>query len=220
MHARFNPNIYDLTPEGRELLFEAEGDVKFVRPSGHWVHSYMTACATSSIEITARRHGVDFLPAHRILGSAKQDLSISVPTAKGTEHLIPDQLFALDYGGHYRVCALEVDRRTEPVQSTASRKSLARSVAQYAQILDRKSYRAAYGIKSNLIVLWVFASKRSETTFLELLAKRGGPVEQATLTQTVDGFYQHWSPPPLWKHLVTSPWNRAKSSPVRIDRTG
>ena len=53
---------------------------------------------TSAIEIDAARDGVRFIPTHKIL--AIKQASLGIPTGK--HKLIPDQLFALDYGGSFR----------------------------------------------------------------------------------------------------------------------
>lgn len=95
--------------------------------------------------------------------------------------LIPDQLFALKYANGYRAFALEVDRGTEPLRSGAARKSLARSVAQYRQVLQEKTYQRHYGLKSKLAVLWVFNRARRQKQFVDLLQPR----DRATFAQCV-----------------------------------
>ncbi|MEH6727777.1 MAG: replication-relaxation family protein, partial [Hyphomicrobiales bacterium] len=66
-HASFNPYIYDLTPKATAHLFDLGVSELTVRPTGHWWHGYMTSCVTSSIDITAARDGVQYIPAHEIL---------------------------------------------------------------------------------------------------------------------------------------------------------
>lgn len=211
-HASFNPDIYEITRAGRDALFEHGREMSPIRPSGHWVHAYMIACATSAMEITAAKHRIRYLAAHQILPPERTDLSLTI----GKRRCIPDQLFALDYGGAYRVCALEVDRSTEPKTSRSPRKSHASSIELYEKILTSACYKQHYGIRSNLLVLWVFASRRNQQRFLELVAARGGLVERSTLTQSVDGFHLTWRPPPVWAHLIERPWQRAKSRPVTL----
>ena len=106
-HASFNPYIYDLTKQAKDYLFDLGLSDPTVRPTGHWWHGYMTSCVTSSIDIAAAHKGVRYIPAHEILALAIKNAPLAIPI--GGQKLIPDQLFALGYGGSYRVFALEVD---------------------------------------------------------------------------------------------------------------
>lgn len=136
---------------------------------------------TSSIDIAAARHGVRYIPAHEIL--AKTGASFEIPLARG--RLIPDQLFALDYGDSFLAFALEVDRGTEPLQSSAARKSLKRSIEQYSEVLERGLHRSHYGLKANLIVLWVFMSRIRQARFVELLEQSTHAVVSAMVSKAV-----------------------------------
>lgn len=184
-HADFNPYVYDLTQKAKDHLFDLGQAEPTVRPAGHWWHGFATSCVTSSIEIAAARQGVIYIPAHTILG--KQGAALGVPIGHGK--LIPDQLFALNYGGSFRAFALEVDRGTEPNRSSAARKSLARSIEQYAELIAHDVHKAHYGLKANLLVLWVFASRTRQAKFLEMLAPCHERVRQAFLTQSIEPQY-------------------------------
>ena len=135
--AEFNPYVYDLTLQARNYLSNLGIAEAAVRSTGHWWHGYGVSCVTSSIEIAAARDGVRYIPAQEILAIKRSELAIPL----GRSKLIPDQLFALDYGGSYRVFALEVDRGTEPKVSAATRKSWATMIDQYRQILGRQIYK-------------------------------------------------------------------------------
>ena len=123
--ADFNPYIYDLAPRGKAYLEDYDLAEPTVRPTGHWWHAYLTACVTSSIDIAAAKEGTRYIPAHEIL--KRNGSSLAIPLGDNSK-LIPDQLFALDYGGSYRAFMLEIDRGTEPHNSPANRKSLKRSI--------------------------------------------------------------------------------------------
>ena len=120
--AEFNPYIYDITRKASDHLVDLGVAEPTVRPTGHWWHVNSVSCVTSAIDITAAREGVRYIPTHDILDINNAPLAIPLGHAK----LIPDQLFALNYGGSFRVFALEVDRGTEPKASLAARKSYAR----------------------------------------------------------------------------------------------
>ena len=163
-HAEFNPYIYDLSREGRAVLFDRDLAEATVRPTGHWVHQYMTACVTSSIDIMAARVGVSYIPAHRILERTGTTLAAKV----GRHNLIPDQLFGLDYGGRYRFFCLEVDRGTEPKASTKKRKSYRSMLESYRAFIGGGLYKAQYGLTAPMILLVVLSSRTNEARLLEI----------------------------------------------------
>ncbi|WP_371229874.1 replication-relaxation family protein [Roseovarius sp. 2305UL8-3] len=163
--AEFNPYVYDLTQKGFEYLSYHQSLERATRPTGHWWHGFWVSVVTSAIEIQAARTDLEYVPAARIL--AIKQATLGMPLSKG--QLIPDQLFAIKYPNGYRAFALEMDRGTEPVQSQAARKSLRQSVAQYREVLESKLHQSHYGLKSNLIVLWVFQSCARERQFRALL---------------------------------------------------
>ncbi len=165
--ADFNPYIYDLTKLGWDTLASHKDLEKYCRPTGHWWHGYWASSVSSAIEISATRAGLEYIPAAHILALRRVEMGMPVSGSK----VIPDQLFAVKYADGYRAFALEVDRGTEPVRSTAARKSLARSVAKYKAVLDDRLHQQHFGLKSNLAVLWVFNSVGRERQFADLLGQ-------------------------------------------------
>jgi hypothetical protein len=163
--ADFNPFVYDLTLAGFEILSYEQPLERHCRPTGHWWHGFWVSSITNAIAIEAMRAGLEYIPAARILNI--KDVPLGIPLSKGT--VIPDQLFAIRYADGYRAFALEVDRGTEPVRSAAARKSLMRSVEQYREVLTGKLHQRHYGLKSNLMVQWVFSSKARERQWQSLL---------------------------------------------------
>lgn len=163
--ADFNPYVYDLTKLGWDSLAGHKDLEKHCRPTGHWWHGYWVSAVSGAIEISAVRAGHTYIPAAQIL--AIKGVELGIPLSGGK--LIPDQLFAIKYPDGYRAFALEVDRGTEPVRSSAARKSLRRSMAQYQHLLREKNYQSHFGLKSKLCVLWVFQNKQRMKQFGELL---------------------------------------------------
>lgn len=208
-YADFNPYIYDLTKAAEDHLFNLGLAETTVRPAGHWWHGFATSCVTSSVDITAARHGVRYIPGHTIL--AKQDASLDIPMERGK--LVPDQLFALDYGGTFRAFALEVDRGTEPIQSAAARKSLGRSIDQYLEVLERQIHRSHYGLKANLIVLWVFTSRSRQAYFQNILKERSGPSGKAIVSQVIDFAHLYKT---LNTDLALGDWVSVSTTPFQI----
>ncbi|WP_172300025.1 replication-relaxation family protein [Pseudoruegeria sp. HB172150] len=209
--AEFNPYIYDLGMRARDHLRDLGLDEPTVRPQGHWWHSFAVAQVTSAIDIAAANDGVRYIPAHEILAIKGASLSILV----GRQRLIPDQLFGLDYGGTYRVFALEVDRGTEPKTSPAARKSWASSIDLYRQVIEQQIWKSHYGLKANLLVLWVCARTGDVEKLLEMVGPMAPSVANAVLVQGVPeaGMAQ------IEKHKLSfygSRWQRAREVPVRI----
>lgn len=161
--ADFNPYVYDLTPRGWDLLSHEQDLERHCRPTGHWWHGLWVSAISSAIEIEAVREGHEFVPAARILAIKRASLAIPLQQGK----LIPDQVFAIKGPDGYCTFALEVDRGTEPMRSTAARKSLKRCAGQYCAVLDGKLHQRHYGLTCNLGVLWIFMSAARERHFRE-----------------------------------------------------
>ncbi|WP_299844142.1 replication-relaxation family protein [uncultured Roseovarius sp.] len=184
--AEFNPYIYDLTPLGFDTLADEQELERQCRPTGHWWHGYWVSAVSSAIEITVTRAGLTYIPATRILAIKGADLGIPLRHTK----LIPDQLFAIKYPSGFRAFALEVDRGTEPVQSKAARKSLKRSVHQYREVLEQKLHQRHYGLKSNLIVLWVFSNKRRQQQFEAMLIPDDKVIRNTVVSGSTPRFHR------------------------------
>ena len=178
--ADFNPYVYDLSRKG-ELYLKGIGVPATVRPTGHWWHAFLTASITSAIEIEARRRGYRYIPAHEILN--RNVATLAVP--HGRKKLIPDQLFAIDYGGKFRSFVLEVDRGTEPYQSEAARKSLEGMLCNYAELWAKGDAQRHYGLKSSLLILLAFSNPTRAARCIELVSSKTPKLAPFALVQTV-----------------------------------
>lgn len=210
--AEFNPYIYDMTKQGKDHLVDLGLAEPTVRPTGHWWHGYAVSQWTSGIDVAATQAGVRYIPAHEILAIKGAELAIPV----GRSKLIPDQLFALDYGGRFRAFAFEVDRGTEPKDSPASRKSWARSIDQYRQVIENRLHGAHYGLKTNLLVLWVFHTPSRQARFLQMLGGLATMVAATFLTISFplsDGKDAPHGPP---SQIYYAPWQRVVGSGVSL----
>ncbi len=165
--AEFKPYVYDLAPKGHLFLKDAGLAENTVRPTGHWWHIAETAAFTANLDLEARRRGFRYIPAHEILGRAGASLAVPL----GPRKLIPDQLFAIDYGGLFRAFMVEVDRGTEPIASTAARKSWRSSLAQYDATFTGGLANKHYGLNAPIAVLWVHRTDARQSAFQRLLGK-------------------------------------------------
>ncbi|MEP5368499.1 replication-relaxation family protein, partial [Parvibaculum sp.] len=146
--------VYDLTPASEKLL-KRLGKWSASAPSSRnpWTHAFMVSSITASIDLACRRAGLSFIPGHELLDRAETTLRQTVGFKwKGREltvDLTPDALFAIDYGGKYRVFMVEADRGTEPIlTSTASRKSIYRNLLQYRAFVGEGVYQKAYKLQA------------------------------------------------------------------------
>lgn len=178
--ADFNPFVYDLTKQAAFYL-KGIGDPETVPPTGHWWHGFLTSTITSAIEIETAKRGRRYIPAHKIL--SRNDTTLPIPL--GQKKIIPDQLFAIDYGGSFRSFVLETDRGTEPVRSETARKSLESMLCSYAELWAKDGARRHYGLKSPLLILMAFTNPVRAARCLELVATRTPELAPFVLVQTV-----------------------------------
>lgn len=206
--AAFNPNVYDLAPKAT-LHLKGIGDPEPVRPTGHWWHGFLTSSITSAVAIAAERHGYRYIPAHEILGRHGANLSIPF----GTRKLIPDQLFALDYGGQFRSFVLEVDRGTEPYASHNARKSVKSMLRTYADLTAKDAIRRHYGLKSPLLILLAFSAPHRAARCLEAIEAVAPEIAPFALVQSVPISFPKFTP---ICQAVTDEWRRAGTSNMRL----
>lgn len=136
-----------------------------MRPTGHWWHLHETALFTAEVDLAARERGYRYIPAHEILERGGSTLAIPM----GRRKLIPDQLFAIDYGGLFRAFMVEVDRGTEPVASNAMRKSWKSALALYGKAFDQGLPNEHYVLKAPVQVIWKMNTPARQKAFSSIL---------------------------------------------------
>lgn len=206
--ADFHPYVYDLTRKA-ELYLQGLGDPKTTRPRGHWWHAFLTASITSVIAIEAARRGYRYIPAHEIL--SRSGATLAIPA--GSQKLIPDQFFALDYGGTFRSFVLEVDRGTEPVSSLTGRKSVRRMIEQYEQLAAADRIRNHYRLNSPLLLLFVCTNPARMASLSKLVSKHAPTLRPLALFKTLPSVFPRYD---AWQTLATEPWQRVSHTPQLI----
>lgn len=223
IHARSNPVVVDLARAGRALLREHGLLARHAGPpGGPYLHRFMTAAITASIEIAAREAGIRYVSQEEILVRqtcpeatrlARHPLAFPLPDGG---HLVPDQLFGLEYpvasgGKRYRFFALEADRGTEPLRPRdRSRSSILQKLDGYLHVRRRESFREQFGIP-NLLVLVVTTSVDRMEAMIALTAEIvGGAPELADgfLFKSKSEFGRWWHAPGAMTDLLTEPWRR------------
>lgn len=213
-NANYNRWVYDLAPAGKAYLQERGLWEDCVRPHGHWTHGFMTACITASIDMLAAQNSQNFIPAHKLLERAGVPLACNISRKK----LIPDQLFGLDYGGRYRFFCVEADRGTEPTTSKHKRKSLKSSIRDYHTFIRDRLYQDFWGLRANLMLLYVFNSAAKQAAFLQQVEREVGAC-RFIMAQHVPDFGYFFRPPALFRHLYEGPWQRAGHDDFYINRS-
>lgn len=210
--AEFNPYIYDLTDLGRGHLENHDLLEPALRPAGHWWHAYGVGAITAAIERCGALSGIKYIPPQTILDRAKSDVALQTPAGA----VVPDQLFALDYGGTFRAFLLEHDRGSEPLASKAARESLDRKLHRYALMTATDMHRRHYALKCPLGLMFTFASKARAARFLDLVTTKY-PVLMSSIVFAI----LNPRDPLLLRasEVVAGPWQRASGGTFELLRS-
>jgi hypothetical protein len=225
INARYQPMAYALIDAGSLALRQnAMPRQMWEAPNGPYLHRFMAACTTASIELACMAYGYRYMSQADIFAHPKCPIDprdtehpLALPCGDGV--IIPDQLFAIDYGGKYRFFAVECDRKTETIVSTkAIAKSFAAKLKRYAYALDHHTYRKAWGIPS-LTILTLTVSEPHMRTMLSQIDDIVGDDKIANrfLFKSKPQFGKYWTVPNVMTDLLTDPWERV-GTPMNISK--
>jgi hypothetical protein len=224
INARYQPMSYEITEPGRQALRDKGIPRQMWQPpNGPYLHRFMTACITASIELGCQKRGIRYLSQADIFGHAKcpaslvdVDNPLALPCYDGV--VIPDALFGIDYGGKYRFFALEADRNTETVVSAKARsKSYSQKLKNYIYVLEQQTFRQVWGIPT-LTVMTVTTSNLHMKHILNQLGKIGDSRTAARfLFKTKPEFGRYWTVPQIMRDILVEPWQRVDTP---LDITG
>jgi hypothetical protein len=215
LNARYQPMTYELTTLSRKALRDNQIPEQIFEPlSGPYLHRFMTSCLTASIELTVQTAGFRYISQAEIFTHPKcpknvftQNHRLALPCRSG--HVIPDQLFGIDYGGSYRFFVLEADRNTESVLSKKCRaNAFSKKLESYLEVLRSQSFREVWGIPS----LYVMTVSTSETHLRSMMEALRGMTDARLasrfLFKVKPEFGKYWSVPEVMEDLVSMPWER------------
>jgi hypothetical protein len=229
--SRYNQLVYDLAPAGLKALKRSGVDVmQYSAPSGPWLHRFMTACITASIELTClNRDDISYIPQSQILTRAGTTLRCPVTiidpatNRQMTKGLIPDALFGLQYhtsnGDRFRFFAVEADRATEPTTSANwNRKSFLRNLLQYDAYVAGGAYQRHLKLTAPLLVLNVLSDQRQMERMIEMAAKLYPNGNSFMLFQTWEDFGPIFRPPHTKSSLLMDDWERGSLATFRLKK--
>lgn len=216
INARYQPMAYELTDLGpKALRHHGVPRQMWQAPNGPYLHRFMTACITASIELACREQGFIYLSqadifSHRKAPSTLAEMEHPLALPCGDGAIVPDQLFGIDYGGKFRFFALEADRKTETIVSTkAIAKSFANKLKRYRYAFDNQSYRDVWGIPA-LSVMIVTVSEPHKRTMISQLNHLvpDDKIANRFLFKSKPEFGKYWTVPNIMTNLLTDPWER------------
>lgn len=229
--ARYQDLVFDLAPPAEMALKQNGLWSDFAAaPAGPWLHRYMTACITASIELaTLDNPSVAFIPQHQILERAGTALRypVTFEHPQGgkpeTRDLIPDAIFGLEYRrgseSSYRFFIVEADRATEPTRASKfNRKSHLRTIQQYRAYVGQGLYKEHLKLTAGLLVLNVTINSATQQRMLNLTEELSGKGNTFLLFRTCEAFGPTFKPPQPMLELFSGEWERAGYSSLRIDQ--
>lgn len=215
---KFQPNIYDLTP--RALAVLAERGARLNNRTDPFLHRFMAATVNASIELAATRSGHVYADLTRLLAHEKcPEATRRVPnplaiTTSG-KRVVPDAIFGLQ-NGRPSFFAVEIDRRTESINSDTAKTAFGRKLYGYLDILENRTYRAHLGIP-NLTVLIVTTNALHLQSMVNFYHSLNAPrYARHFLFKSVPGFTANWRVPPVMLDLFNEPWITADGSWVQL----
>lgn len=216
MNARYQPMAYELTEQGAQALrHHGLPRQMWEMPNGPYLHRFMTACITASIELACHELGFKYLSqadifAHRKCPPelAEAEHPLGLPCGDGI--IIPDQLFGIDYGGKFRFFALEADRKTETIVSIKSiAKSFAAKLKRYRYVLEHQTFREVWGIPTLTVMVVTVSDAHMRNMISQIDGNiRDDKIANRFIFKSRPEFGKYWTVPHVMTGLVTGPWER------------
>jgi hypothetical protein len=226
---KFENEIHDVTAYAEHALEEHEGP-QFPRTfeSGLNPHRFMVSCTTASLQVAVNDNSMLKWEPRGLILSEAPTKSLRFPCAiarngySSNRHLIPDDLFGIEYIGerpYFRLFAVECDRGNEPYErANLDETSLHAKFLRYQKVIGGREYQAHLGRKCGMLVLFVFTTTSKMQGFLERVTEWNGAPCPWILAKTVPCFGKRLSVPPVMRELLTTPWLRAGYAPIDISK--
>src|SRR5207244_13406479 len=135
-----------------------------------------------------------------------------------TKCLVPDDLFVIQYPGpRIRFFAVEIDRRTESINSETAKTAYGRKLQGYIEAMRSRTYHKQWGIPA-LTVLTVTTNPIHLQHMLDYFHSLNEPqLAKRFLFKSKSHFGANWEVPPIMYDLFDEPWIAADRSQVALD---
>lgn len=220
--ARYQPLIYDLAPKAKRALAEHGRLSPFIPDrTDPFVHRFMSACVSASIELGATKQGLRYIAKGEIFeraGLSSDGLAIPVRSRA----LVPDDLFGLEYPGRgYRFFAVEIDRHTESIdRSQINQTAFGAKLHSYLEIAKNKTYHSHWRVP-NLMILTVttnMAHLHKVLIYLDNITAANPQAADRFLYKGKPNFGSNFSVPTIMYDLLSEPWIQSSNKRLAIDR--
>lgn len=226
-NARCQPIIYDLAAPALAVLAE-RGRLNRYPRTDPFLHRLMGATVSASIRLAAERHGcrhgsMDDIFRHPKCPEATRNASnpLALPIRSGTagKYLVPDDLFVIQHPGPKpRFFAVEIDRRTECINSDTAKTAYGRKLHGYITALKNRLYHRHWGIPG-FTVLTVTTNPVHLQDMVRYFQSLGEPqLTNRFLFKSKSHFGANWEVPPVMRDLFEEPWITGDGRGIVIDR--
>jgi hypothetical protein len=215
--ARYQHIVYDLAPRARQALTERGTQGLYgPRRTDPFLHQLMAACSAASLELTAQKAGLRYIPREEILTHekcpaqtrlAKNPMAITLPGVD-RHALIPDDLFGIEYPGvGFRFFAVEIDRNTESIErKNLDANTFGRKITGYLALLRNRLYRSHWGLP-NLSVLTITTNATHARNILNFIDRQNEPKYAERFAFAFEpSFSANWRVPKTVLNLLNEPW--------------
>lgn len=214
-NARCQPIIYDLAAPALAALAERGRPHRYTR-NDPFLHRLMGACVGASIRLAAENHGCRYGAKEDIFAhpkcpeattNATNPLALPIWSATAGKYLVPDDLFVIQYPGPKpRFFAVEIDRRTECINSDTAKTAYGRKLHGYIAALKNRLYHRHWGIPG-LTVLTVTTNPVHLRHMIRYFQSLGEPqFADRFLFKSKSHFGANWEVPPIMHDLFAEPW--------------
>jgi len=225
-NGRCQPLIYDLAPLALHLLAERGKAQRYPR-TDPFLHRFMAACVSASIHLAAQVRGSRFGSKDDIFAHAKcpettrnasNPLALPISPPIGSKFLVPDDLFVIQHPGpRARFFAVEIDRKTESINSDTAKTAYGRKLQGYLDAIKNRSYHRHWGIPG-LTVLTITTNPIHLQQMLHYLRSLEEPqFASRFLFKSKSHFGANWEVPPIMHDLFGEPWITGDGKEVAID---
>jgi hypothetical protein len=225
-NGRCQPLIYDLTPSVFSVL--AEHGNPHPRPrTDPFMHRFMTACVSASIQLAALAGGCRYGSKEDIFAhpkcpeptrNASNPLALPIWSGDRSRFLVPDDLFVIQYPGpKARFFAVEIDRRTESIHSETAKTAFGRKLQAYIAAIKNRTYHGHWGIPGLTVLTITTNAVHLRQMLRHLHALNEPQLSSRFLFKSKSHFSANWEVPPIMGDLFGEPWVAGDGSQVAID---